>query len=76
MTEQNVEIGDSVRISGQQEIVTVIGTTEGHIQVQLGSDASTMKWIQEDNIELVSKATRPKVDPALTPKHSLMDVGY
>jgi hypothetical protein len=68
-----IELGDSVRIVGGQEVFAVVGTRDPSLyELQLGSDASSKIFKPENELELVAKAEGPKSEPGLIPTTSIM----
>ena len=57
--QERIAVGDLVKISCVGGISTVVGTRvrnlEPKFQVQLGDDASTVRWVQSDVVSLMYK---------------------
>lgn len=67
-------IGDSVRIVGGKDVLTIVGIGPGTFYtVQLGNDGATRKSIEGDQLELVVKAAKPDTDSRFVPKRSIME---
>ena len=62
MQNERIEINDLVGIAGERGIWTVVGSRvrnlEPKFQVQLGDNASTVRWVQSDAVTLMQKASK------------------
>ena len=75
MGEDAIEVFDHVSIEGETGDWTIVGTRtpdEPRYQVQLGKDASTVKWVKSDSLTLVKKAEKPHSEPGFYPDRSIM----
>ena len=66
---ERVAVGDLVKISVEGGVWTVVGARvrnlEPKFQVQLGTDPSTLQWVQSDVVTLLQKALKPDYDPVV-----------
>ncbi len=74
MEDQDIEIGDLVRLEVEKGIWTVVGTRseEPKYRVQLGMDAGTIKYVRSDVTALVEKAAKPDAVPGFYPDRSIL----
>ena len=66
-------IGDTVRVIGTTELLTIIEIGHGGYMVQAGADAATKRFVRDDELELVAKATEPSSGPGFVPERSIME---
>jgi hypothetical protein len=69
------ENGDKVKEKNSSIEVFIIVETRGDglYKLQLGNDAANIRYCKADQLELVAKAEKPKIEPGLYPSRSIMD---